>query len=87
MGTLAAPVPGGKDLEVTLARTVVTTDMWGAITQGHILWMDLMDSAGEETMRAGIWSKPMKTRMPGLKNPGSLARNKGEDSRMKRVLT
>lgn len=87
MGTLVAPAPGGKDLEVILARTVVTTEVWGAVTQGHIPWMDLMHSAGEEKMWAGIWSKPMKTRMPGLKNPGSLARSRGEDNRMKRVLT
>ncbi len=45
-----APAPGGKDLEVTLARTVVTTEVGGAFTQGHVPWTDLMDPAGEEKM-------------------------------------
>lgn len=85
MRILEAPAPGGKGPEGTLVRTVVTTEVWGAVTQGHIPWMDPMDPAGEEKMQAGIWNKPMKTRMPGLKNPGSLARSKGEDNKMKRV--
>lgn len=86
MRILVAPAPGGKSLEVTLVRTVATTEVRGAFTQGHIPWMDPMDPAGEEKMQAGIWNKPMKTRMPGLKNPGSLARSKGEDTTMKRAL-
>lgn len=30
------PAPGGKGLEVTLARTVVTTEVLEAATQGHM---------------------------------------------------
>lgn len=48
MGILVALVPGGKGPEVTVARTVVTTEVWGLVTQGHIPWMDLMDPTGEE---------------------------------------
>lgn len=85
MAILGAPV--GKDLEVTLACIVVTTGVSGGFTLGHIpCMMDLIDPAGEEKMQVGILSNPMKTRMPGLKNPGSLARSKGEDNEMKGVL-
>lgn len=84
---LVAPAPGGKDLEVTLAHTMVITEVRGAFTQGRIPWRDLMDPTGEETIGAGILNKPLKTRTPGLKNPGSLARSRGEDNKMERVLT
>lgn len=83
MGILVAPAPAGKDLEVTLASTVVTTEV--PVILGHIPWMDLMDPTGEE-MQTGILSKPTKNRMPKPKNPGSLARSRGEDNKMKRVL-
>lgn len=82
MGISVAPVPVGKDLGVTLARTVVTTKV---LVQGHIPWLDLMDRTGEEMLR-GIWIKPVKARMPKLKNLGSLARSREENNKMKRVL-
>lgn len=53
-GILVAPAPGDKDLEVTLAHTVLTTEVQGPVTQGHLPWMDLMDPTGEEKMWAGI---------------------------------
>lgn len=87
METLEDPAPGGKGLEETLACTAVTTEVWAGITRGHIPWMDLMHPTGEEKMQAGLWSKQMKTRMPGLKNPGSIARSRGENNRMKKVLS
>lgn len=75
MGILVDLAPVGKDLGVTLVR--ITTEVQGAFTQGHIPWMD---PAGEEK------NKPMKTRMPRLKNPESLTRSRGEDHKLKRVL-
>lgn len=47
MGTLVAPAPVGKDLEVTLARIVVTTKMH---MPGHIPRLGLMDLTGEEML-------------------------------------
>lgn len=86
MGILVAPAPVGKDLEVTLARIVVTTGVRRGFPLGHIPWMDLMGPAGEEKMRAGILTKPMKIQMHGLKKTGSIARSRGEGNKMKRAL-
>lgn len=78
--------PVAKDPEVTLAHLVLTTGVLEVFILGHISWMmDLMDAAGEEKMQAGILNKPAKTQMPGLKEPGSLARSRGEDHQLKRV--
>lgn len=82
-GILAAPAPGGKDLEGIL----VTTEVPVPIVQGHLSWMDLMDPTGEEKTQAGIWNKAVKTRMPGRKNLGGLARSRGGDIKMKGVIT
>lgn len=84
MGILVALAQAGKDQEVTLGSTVVTTEAHGPLTQEHIPWMDLMDPTGEEGW-TGLWNKPTKTRMPKRKNPGSLVRSRGEDI-VKRVL-
>lgn len=83
--TLGALAPGGKDLEVILGHIMVTTEVQAPFTQGLIPWMDLMDPAGEEKMWAGISNKPMKTRIPELKTPGSLAKSREEDNKVKRV--
>lgn len=86
MGILVAPAQVGKDQEATLVCIVVTVEVQGAFTQGHIPLMDRMDPAGEGKMLAGILNKTVKTRMPRLKNPGSLARSRGEGNKLKRVL-
>lgn len=86
MGISVAPALGGKDLEVNLDLTGVITEVEGPVTQGHSPWMDLMDPTGEEKMWTGIQNKPLKTRTPGLKNPGSLIRSKGEDNKMRGAL-
>lgn len=73
-----------KDLEGTLAHIVLTTGVLEFLILGHIPWM--MYPAGEEKMQAGILNKPMTTRTAGLRNPGSLARSRGEDNKLKRAL-
>lgn len=47
MVIMVAPA-GGEDLRVSLLHTVVTTEVQGLITQGHVLQMDPMDRTGEE---------------------------------------
>lgn len=82
--TLVALAHGGKDPEVILGHIIVTTEVQAPFTQGLIPWMDLMDPAGEEKMWAGISNKPMKTRIPELKTPGSLVKSREEDNKVKR---
>lgn len=80
MGIVVAQAHGGKDLKVTVARIVATTEVWVASTQVHISWMDLMCQTGGEKMGAEILNILMKTKMPGLKNPESLARSRRENT-------
>lgn len=69
-----------------MARTAVTTEVEWTFIQEHIPWMDLMDSAGEERMRAGIGSSSPKIRMTQLKSRGGLVRSRGGGNTMKRLL-
>lgn len=50
MGIMGAPARGGKEVEVTLVRIVVTIEVRVPFTQGCIPWMDLMDPTGEGKM-------------------------------------
>lgn len=85
--TLVAPAlaHGGKDPEVILGHIMVT-EVQAPFTQELIPWMDLMEPTGEEKMWAGISNKPMKTRIPGLKIPGSLAKSREEDNKVRSVI-
>lgn len=87
MGVLEAPTPGGRDLEVTMGRTVAAIGLWAVTTQVHIPWMDLRGQTGEEMIQVEIWNKPVKTRTPGRKNPGSLVRSTEEENKTRRKVT
>lgn len=50
MVIMEAPARGGKDLEVTQGRIVVTIEVQVPFIQGRIPWMDPMDLAGEGKM-------------------------------------
>lgn len=80
MRITVVPVPGGRDKE----KIMDLTEVQGVVAQEDILWMDLMDPAGAERTKVNIWNKLMEIR---LKDPGSLARSQGEDSRMVKGLT
>lgn len=86
MEIMGGQAPGGKDLGLTLARTAVTTEVEWTFIQEHIPWTDLMDSAGEETMRAGTGSSSAKIRTTWLKSRGGSVRSRGGGNTMKGAL-
>lgn len=81
-GTEEVQAPGGKELEVILSHMVAATDIRVASILLHIPWLVLMDPTGDEKVEAGIWNKLMKTKMPRLKNLGSLVRSRERENRM-----